>query len=34
MPIFDWLSRAAAFTTAARVPYRLLESVPVRVSAA
>ena len=27
MPTLDWLNRAAAFQTAARVPYRLLESV-------
>ena len=27
MPTLDWLNRAAAFTTAARVPYRLLEQV-------
>ena len=29
MPTLDWLNRAAAFTTAARVPYRLLEQVSV-----
>ena len=27
MPTLDWLNRQAAFTTAARVPYRLLEPV-------
>ena len=27
MPTLDWLNRAHAFTTAARVPYRLLEAV-------
>ena len=27
MPTLDWLNRATAFTTAARVPYRLLEPV-------
>ena len=27
MPTLDWLNRANAFTTAARVPYRLLEQV-------
>ena len=27
MPTLDWLNRAAAFTTAARVPYRLLEQI-------
>ena len=27
MPTLDWLNRAAAFQSAARVPYRLLESV-------
>lgn len=27
MPTLDWLNRAEAFTTAARVPYRLLEPV-------
>lgn len=27
MPTLDWLNRAHAFTTAAQVPYRLLESV-------
>jgi hypothetical protein len=25
MPTLDWLNRAQAFTTSARVPYRLLE---------
>lgn len=29
MPTLDWLNRAAAFTTAARVPYRLLEQVSI-----
>ncbi len=29
MPTLDWLNRATAFTTAARVPYRLLEQVSV-----
>ena len=29
MPTLDWLNRAQAFTTAARVPYRLLEQVSV-----
>jgi adenine-specific DNA-methyltransferase len=29
MPTLDWLNRASAFTTAARVPYRLLEQVSV-----
>lgn len=27
MPILDWLNRATAFTTAAQVPYRLLDTV-------
>ena len=27
MPTLDWLNRASAFTTAAKVPYRLLEQV-------
>jgi adenine-specific DNA-methyltransferase len=27
MPTLDWLNRAEAFTTAAKVPYRLLETV-------
>jgi adenine-specific DNA-methyltransferase len=27
MPTLDWLNRAAAFTTAAQVPYRLLEPI-------
>ncbi len=27
MPTLDWLNRADAFTTAAKVPYRLLEPV-------
>ena len=29
MPTLDWLNRATAFSTAARVPYRLLEQVSV-----
>ena len=29
MPTLDWLNRASAFNTAARVPYRLLEQVSV-----
>ncbi|HNI77460.1 MAG TPA: site-specific DNA-methyltransferase, partial [Giesbergeria sp.] len=27
MPTLDWLNRSAAFTTAAQVPYRLLDTV-------
>lgn len=27
MPTLDWLNRATAFTTAAQVPYRLLDTV-------
>lgn len=34
MPTLDWLNRAQAFTTAARVPYRLLEEVSVHSAAA
>ena len=34
MPTLDWLNRAAAFTTAAKVPYRLLEQVSVHTSSA
>ena len=34
MPTLDWLNRADAFTTAARVPYRLLEPVSVHTAAA
>ena len=34
MPTLDWLNRAQAFTTAARVPYRLLEEVSVHNAAA
>ena len=34
MPTLDWLNRAAAFTTAARVPYRLLEQVSVHTPTA
>ncbi len=33
MPTLDWLNRAAAFTTAARVPYRLLEQVSGQLDA-
>ena len=29
MPTLDWLNRSSAFTTAARVPYRLLEQVSI-----
>jgi adenine-specific DNA-methyltransferase len=32
MPTLDWLNRADAFTTAAKVPYRLLEQVSVHTS--
>ncbi len=32
MPTLDWLNRASAFTTAARVPYRLLEQVSVHTA--
>ena len=32
MPTLDWLNRATAFTTAARVPYRLLEQVSVHTA--
>ena len=32
MPTLDWLNRAAAFTIAAKVPYRLLEQVSVHTS--
>ena len=31
MPTLDWLNRQSAFTTSARVPYRLLEQVSVHV---
>lgn len=34
MPTLDWLNRAAAFTTAARVPYRLLEQVSIHAATA
>ena len=35
MPTLDWLNRAAAFTTAAQVPYRLLEpSAPMAMRSA
>ena len=34
MPTLDWLNRADAFTTAAQVPYRLLESVSTHGDAA
>lgn len=33
MPTLDWLNRAQAFTTSARVPYRLLEEVSVHAAA-
>ena len=33
MPTLDWLNRAQALTTAARVPYRLLEEVSVHTAA-
>ncbi len=32
MPTLDSLNRASAFTTAAKVPYRLLEQVSVHIS--
>lgn len=32
MPTLDWLNRAEAFTTGARVPYRLLEQVSIHGS--
>ena len=32
MPTLDWLNRAAAFTTADKVPYRLLEQVSAHTS--
>ena len=34
MPTLDWLNRANAFTTAARVPYRLLEQLSVHAPTA
>jgi hypothetical protein len=34
MPTLDWLNRASAFNTAARVPYRLLEQVSIHASTA
>jgi hypothetical protein len=34
MPTLDWLNRADAFTTAARVPYRLLEQASVHSATA
>ncbi|MBI5907656.1 MAG: site-specific DNA-methyltransferase, partial [Burkholderiales bacterium] len=34
MPTLDWLNRASAFTTAARVPYRLLEQVSAHTATA
>ena len=34
MPTLDWLNRASAFTSAAQVPYRLLEQVSVHGEAA
>ena len=33
MPTLDWLNRQSAFTTSARVPYRLLEQVSIHASA-
>ena len=33
MPTLDWLNRAQAFTTAARVPYRLPKEVLVHTAA-
>lgn len=33
MPALDWLNRAAAFTTAAHVPYRPLEQAPAQLDA-
>ena len=33
MPTLDWLNRKSAFTTSARVPYRLLEQVSVHSAA-
>ena len=32
MPTLDWLNRASAFNTAARVPYRLLERMSVHAA--
>lgn len=32
MPTLDWLNRSSAFTTAARVPYRLLEQVSIHTA--
>ena len=32
MPTLDWLNRSTAFTTAARVPYRLLEQLSVHTA--
>jgi adenine-specific DNA-methyltransferase len=34
MPTLDWLNRASAFSSAAQVPYRLLEQVSVHTSTA
>lgn len=34
MPTLDWLNRANAFTTATRVPYRLLEQVSIHAPTA
>ena len=34
MPTLDWLNRATAFTTAAQVPYRLLDTVSIHGDAA
>ena len=31
MPTLDWLNRQSAFTTSARVPYRLLEQVSIHI---
>ena len=34
MPTLDWLNRAHAFTTAAQVPYRLLDTIALHGDAA
>ena len=34
MPTLDWLNRSAAFTPAAQVPYRLLDTVSTHGDAA
>ena len=34
MPTLDWLNRSTAFTTAAQVPFRLLENVSTHGDAA